>query len=381
MNDYIFYSQDLLDKFSHDKLDTSNLFNSKNSLDQWVSNKLVNYSSKENMRLIVSSYELVDTMHQAGANREVIFNRYKGIRSQPTERLIKYRDGVDMNENFDKAKYSIKNSMQKTPDPWRKNLDNHMHLLLYKASKKIKNSDPLYKTRNFKTKSFYTTWSAYIHHKREITILESNSLYEGVSNGGIPEVSMEPNMEFYQELKVYWSNYKENVMKFTEISKKYEVNTNIDLLEVQFKNYFSDFEEAVDICIKAVEIQEDGKEDAEFNNEILRKLIYYEEEVKSWVGWYSSIFNKQNRNRTFALDFWVEEAFTAGKAEKLKFPGIVIYNTLKYPQIGLVVVKDKISNKDKIMLYSSYDSIDFLMELKEKIYFEDVAKKIAERDV
>jgi hypothetical protein len=52
---------------------------------------------------------------------------------------------------------------------------------------------------------------------------------------------------------------------------------------------------------------------------------------------------------------------------------------MKFPDIGILIKKDHEGN-EKLLLYSSYAAFEFLKPFTEKIKFDDITKKIVERN-
>jgi hypothetical protein len=295
--------------------------------------------------------------------------------------LVEFRDGVDMLENFEMAKYSIKDSMTKFPDNWRKNIRNHYHYLLYKSSRRIKNyhKDPLYTTMRTKEKNFSTVWGALTHFKYDISILSRN-VDNSVQKGDIPELVLEPNMEFYKELKRFFTQFTEKFVHFIEYSEKF-LKVNFRFLRALFKPIIEDMQEAIDICIKGIELQESGKLDS-FEKNILRKALHYDmEEVgDKWLGWYTKLFAKDDNTNLFNLEILLSKIYTAPPVDKLKFNGSIMYHAMRFPVMGVLVKQDPFEKKEKLLLFAAYGAKEINKPFDRQIKFDDVAKSIIDRE-
>jgi hypothetical protein len=113
--------------------------------------------------------------------------------------------------------------------------------------------------------------------------------------------------------------------------------------------------------------------------DLLRKLIYYDKESSSWQGWYARLFERSGPNSIFSYDIWIKKLIASPPNDKINFQGGIIYNTLRFPQIGFVVVKDKFEKQYKLMLYVTYDAREVYKKFEERIGFKDVWQSILDR--
>lgn len=384
LSDYLFYSQESFDRFRSDKEDTSFLFNKGQSLEDWVLNKLIEVK-QEGPRLIASSFELIDAMHHAGTYRPLVFNRYKGQKTfGEREQFMKFRDAIDIQENFEKAKYSIKRSMENEPQNWRKNLQFHNHYLLYKLTRRIKHSqDSIYKGGIFKESSFYTAWGAYVHFKRQIQLMTVKlpALPPKVSDPslmGIPEVVIEPHLEFYKELENYWNSFKGKINQFVN-QGEYMMEINYKDIKAEINHSFDPMTHAIQFLIKAIKLQETGQMTNEFRNS-LKNLIYYDEHMK-WTGWYANLFdNMAHPEDIFNYDIWINNSGVFPAAKSFEFEGASLFNIMRMPNLGIITLEDQYEKTKKIMLFAKYNVKEVLLPITMEPNVEQMSQDVLDRD-
>jgi hypothetical protein len=384
LSDYIFYSQESYDRFRSDKEDTSFLFNKGQSLEDWVLNKLIEVK-EEGAKLIASSYELIDAMHHAGTYRPLVFNRYKGQKTfGEREQMMKFRDAVDIQENFEKAKYSIKRSMENEPQNWRKNLQFHNHYLLYKSTRRIKHSqDPIFKSGIYKESNFYTAWGGYVHFKRQIQLMtvklpsESPKVYNSTLVG-IPEVVIEPHLEFYKELENYWNTFKSKINEFVNRGE-YMMEINYQEIKSEINQSFDPMTNALTMIIKGIKLQETGQMTDEFRDS-LKNIIYYDENLK-WTGWYANLFdNVAHPESIFNYDVWILNAGHFPAAKNLEFEGAALFNIMRMPNLGLITLEDQYEKTRKLMLFAKYNVKEVLLPIEMKPDVEQMSQDVLDRE-
>jgi hypothetical protein len=425
MNDMFFFSHEQFEKFRNEKEDTSSLFGRSNNLEIWTTNKLIDIK-KEGPRLVTSTWEIMDIMHHAGSFRQWVLNRYKGKETFRGEKFMPFRDALDITENFEKAKYSVKRSMEKEPDKWRQNIKNHFHYLLFKLTRKIKHSsDPLFKSHIMKESIFYTQLGAYIHNRRQIRLLTysvSKDFYiyrkqdpnkprdktneellieelieidepkreeplvneedllikerekEIMKNAKFPEVILEPHLEFYREMENLWNNYRNNVGQFIQTCE-YFMKINYETISNDIQNIFSKMNYALEILIKGIKLQETGKMD-DFTKEEIKNIIKYNVETGKWTGWYVDLHDS---NKMFILDLWLLNLGSFPENNQIKFQGSNLFNTQKFPLIAIAVIEDSYEKVKKLVLTPKYNAEEFYTPSDAKADLEKLNDIILEK--
>ena len=374
-SDYILYSKEAVEKLSMLRQHTSFLFTGPYNIEDWTINKLLDFTEKK-QRFIINSLEIPTVIHQCKIYKKYLFEKYEGKTHNQYDRNLPLRDGVDIKENFEKAKYSIKHSMQKNASSWRRNLLNNFHLLLFKSSRgKIKSNDPLFKSPHYQEKVFHTAYAGLIHFKQEYEIL-NRIITSPNQTGDIPEVVLEPNLEFYEEMTKFFDIYKNRVSTFILMAENY-LRLNYGSIRSSLVDKFNDIDSVITFIKKNINLQEKGLLTSDDKKE-LTKIIYFDKIVKKWDGWYLKLFPKDNKN-LFTYKVYTSRVYTANPIDKFHFNGAIIYNGMKFPDIGILVKKDS-ENNEKLLLYSSYSGFEFIKPMTEKIKFDDVYKNIMERN-
>lgn len=299
------------------------------------------------------------------------------------EELVPLRDGIDLTEYFEKAKYSIKDSMNDHPENWRKNILNHMHYILYKSSRRIKLSDPVYRTPYYKQKNFFTAYSGLVHFKREFAIMKSIPKVKKVK-GGLVDVVMEPNIGFYEEILELYTNYKNllNELKTfaaQELLLNAPTNSN---LRFSFVNARSLYQHAIDVTemlLDAIKKQESGKMDEETKNN-LKELVSFNDQYNSWIGWYVKFLNQNSHEDIFSFYSWGSKIHASPPIEDKQFNGAVFYNYMNFPLIGLIVKEDKFTKKRKLLLHSSYYAKESIKRFAPKVNFSEEVEALENRE-
>jgi hypothetical protein len=378
--DYIVYSKEALDHMRYTRMHTSYVFTQQYNIEDWVINKLVDYRKDKN-RFMIHPYEVTSCIHQPSIFKQFIFNRYEGKKSWQNEQLLPLRDEIDIRENFEKAKYTIKDSMKKDPSKWRNNLLNHYHLLLFRATRRIKISDdPLFKTPWYKEKMFNTAFAGFTHLKSDIDIVNRVISVGAGKEGNFPEVVLEPNYEFYNELYLFFSAFKEQLMQYLVMSEPY-LKLNYKLIKAIYKRHSEDMTYAIQLCQKLAPLQNKGKLTDEQKEE-LKQLIYYNADASAYDGWYYRLFSKGDEKDKyyFSYNVYITRVQTALPVDRFSFAGAMIYAGTKFPDIGVLVKQDPHEKKEKLLLYSAYSGFEFIKRFTEKVTFEDIRASVMKRE-
>ena len=377
LNDNFFYNKNMLDAFRIERELSTYVFTYPFDVEEWVKNKLLVYSPNQ-LRIMMSSYEITSTIHHASAFKQLIFNRYKGIKTFEGETFIPLRDKVDLTENFEKTKYSIKDLMKDHPEKWRKSVTSHMHLILYQSSRKIKSYDPVFKEPAYYEKLFFTAYSAYIHFKREFALMKSQ--FEVKKNTGeIPEVVIEPNLKFYEEILELAKNYKNFFEDLSKFSENGLASQDMKFTFVNVKAILTQLTDVTEMLIDGIERQESGRMTKE-TKENLKDIITYNKEYEAYMGWYVRLLDQNSQKTVFDFYAWAARVHTAPPIEDQQFSGAMFYNHLNYPIIGLIVKQDKFEKKEKLLLFTCYSAKEITKRFDPKLNFDEEIKAISERE-
>jgi hypothetical protein len=375
--DIIVYSQEALDYMQAIRQHTSFLFTGPYNIEEWTINKLLDFRSDKN-RFLFHSVELPSAIHQCKIYKDYIFSRYAGQKIH-YDRDLPLRDGIDVRENFEKAKFTIKTSFKKEPQNWRKNIINHMHLLLYKATRRIKKSDdPLFKSPSYYQKNFNTAYAGLIHFKQETEIM-NRVISSSKVDGEFADVVFEPNLEFYTEMNRFFSIYQQKIIQFFNYSEIY-LQINYEMVKSVLSNTFDDLTYAIDIISKFIPLQEKGNSTEKQKKEI-HQLFFFNKDINQWDGWYYKLLNKGEKANKYPFSYpvYISRVYTATPLERFHFNGAILYTGMKFSDIGILIKKDHEGN-EKLLLYSAYSGFEFIKTFTEKIKFDDVTKNVVERN-
>ena len=274
--------------------------------------------------------------------------------------------------------------MNDHPENWRKSIFNNLHLLLYKATRKIKGSDPVYKMPFYKQKNFFTAYGGYIHAKREFAIMRSKPEVKKVT-GKFADVVVEPNLGFYEEVLEIFSNYKNifaDLKNFAEVKFNMSKNPAYSNLKFSFVNsngIVKHIVEVTEMLIDAINKQESGKMDEDTKN-VLFDIVGYNKNYNAWMGWYTKLLDANDQEDVFNFFSWSAKVVTAPPIEDKNFIGAMIYTNLHHSHIGLIVKEDKFIKQRKLLIYPCYNAKETIKKFDPKIDFDAEIDKISSRD-
>lgn len=274
--------------------------------------------------------------------------------------------------------------MNDHPENWRKSVFNHLHLILYKASRRIKRSDPVYKMPFYKQKNFFTAYGGYVHAKREFAIMKSMTEVKKTV-GKFADVVIEPKISFYEEVLELFNNYKNlfnDLNKFAE--KKFNMSKNPAYSNLKFSFVNSNgiikhVVEVTEMLIDAINKQESGKMDEETKN-VLSDIISFNKNYNAWMGWYTKLLDPNEQEEIFNFYSWSAKVVTAPPVEDVNFIGAMIYTNLHFPHIGLIVKEDKFIKQRKLLIYPAYNVKEAIKKFDPSIDFDPEIEKINNRD-
>ena len=108
MNNITFMNPKEKEDFLKERNSYTRLFSYPYLLEEFMNYKLLN---REKFRYFSSYFEYVDIIHHGELMENVIFNRFKGIKSEGG-RLLQFRDKVDMSKVFNYTKKEVQKSMK-----------------------------------------------------------------------------------------------------------------------------------------------------------------------------------------------------------------------------------------------------------------------------
>jgi hypothetical protein len=385
LNDNFLYTNEEAEAIKMEREFSSGIFDQFYDTEDWVKNKLLIYE-KSRLRTVMYSYEIPLAIHQTVLFKNYIYAKYQGYTDKETDPIMPLRDGIDLRKVMEGTRYSIKDLLVFSPEKFRLCIKNGIHLLLYKASRRIKSSDPVFDKDYYRQKNFNIAYAGYVDYKRDFAILIHKPEVKK-KEGGFADVVVEPNTEFYNEMLELTKNYRkvfDDLQKFGIEKmgiKKDPIFSTLNYHYSVLKGYFTHLEDCIKMLLMVIKKQENGVElDSELK-ETLFNIIKYEQKYNTWTGWYVKLLNPNDHSNIFNFYSWSTRTVIAESNFDLKFNGCLIYVNTHFPLIGLIVKEDKLTQKRKLLLYSSFHMKETikLYDLK-NLNFDDEMERVSKRE-
>ena len=288
-------------------------------------------------------------------------------------KMLKFRDGVNMENEFNEAKEKIDKSMIYEKEKWEHSYKNSFNYLL----NIIGSSNQIYENNPWEeSKIFNTLIGSYIHFDKDFLLYSQLTLIEDGENGKLIDVYFEENIPFYEELK-----------KITLIFKKYSIdiintikNESIkEELEKYTENKLNKLFIAYENILKGIKYQNDNSKEEE-RIKIIDKLFYYNKENKKYEGWYVDLYKINNDTEIdYNLNIYVNNYYVSNPIKELNFDGSIIFGAMNYPQYGVIAIKDKINKIKKLYIFSFYSGNEYPHSLTDEIDFNSLKRLIIKR--
>ena len=381
MSNYTFYNEKEEIEFNNQKNSKVSLFSYPYHIEQWINYKLLNINKK---RLIPSLYEYISIVHNGNKMKNLIMNRYLYLSKNNTKnnknKMIKFRDGINMEKEFNEVKNIIDKSIKEEGKKWDNSYENSFNYLLniIGHSKdeifKIDNEKNKLKKSGFEGKIFNTLIGSYIHFKKDILLFEQLTNFTFSENGTLVDVYFENNILFYEKIKeftIILKNYTIQILKnMNNIEKRKNLSSYV---ETQLNKLFNAYEN----IIKVIYYQK-GNRDSIEKNKIIKSLFYYNIEKKEYDGWYTNLYNINNKNnynlKIYAYNYHISEPIN-----ELNFKGSIIFGAMNYPEFGLIGIDDKFKKTKKLYLMSYYSGNEYPHGWSEEIDFDSLKRLIIRR--
>ena len=337
------------------------LFSYSLSIEDWVNNKMVNI---EKGRLYPSIVEYIDIVYDGKIARNTLLSRFNA--KEVSDRIYLYRDGIDMTEDLDHAKEFMEQSLKEEKDNWINSYENSFNYLLYIIGHSANEND-----RNELIKSFNTILGSYVHFKKEILLIQQYANITYAKYGFIPDIHFENNTIFYNEIKLVTHKYKDQLFNIidelgdNDLKKKMKgiVNSKLNVLF-----------EAYDYILK---ILNNGDEKERQN--IIKEAFYFDRKSHQYQGWYVELYKNDYGKTVYDLDIYATNFYISNPIKQINFGGVVIYESMTYPEYGLTAINDEGKNKKKIYLFSTYNGNEYPRYYTEKIDFKGLQESIVSR--
>ena len=338
-----------------------NLFSYSLSIEDWVNNKMINM---EKGRLYPSIVEYIDIVYDGKIARNTLLSRFNA--KEVSDRIYLYRDGINMTEDLDHAKEFVEQSLNEEKDNWINSYENSFNYLLYIIGHSANEND-----RNELIKSFNTILGSYIHFKKEILLIQQYTNITYAKEGFIPEIHFENNTRFYIEIKLVTQKYREQIF---DIINELEDNNLKKRMKGIANSKLKVLFEAYDNILKIL-----NNADEKDRQNIINDAFYYDRKSRQYQGWYVELYKNDYGKTVYDLDIYATNFYISTPIRQINFGGVVVYETMTYPEYGLTAINDVDKNKKKIYLFSTYNGNEYPRHYSEKIDFKGLQESIISR--
>ena len=352
MSNYHFYNEKEEVEFNNQKNSKLSLFSYSYEIEEWINYKLINIEKK---RLFPSFYEYITVVHNGNKMNDLIKNRYnfgKNNTKKNKNKMIKFRDGVNMENEFNEIKGIIDKSLKEDKNIWINSYKNSFNYLLNfighsKDDIKMNKMDKF----GFESKIFNTLIGSYIHFKKDILLFEQLTEFEFSENGTFIDIYFEDNMQFYEELN-----------KITTIFKNYSMNLIKNIEDLQIRNNLTTFIDTklnrlfttYNNIIKMIQFQKENIYNEE-RRTIMKNIFYYNNKNKNYEGWYVDLYKMGYEDKiNYNLNIYAYNYYISKPIKELDFKGAIIFGAMNYPEFGLISIKDKYNKENKLFILSFY---------------------------
>ena len=338
-----------------------NLFSYSLSIEDWVNNKMINM---EKGRLYPSIVEYIDIVYDGKIARNTLLSRFNA--KEVSDRIYLYRDGINMTEDLDHAKEFVEQSLNEEKDNWINSYENSFNYLLYIIGHSANEND-----RNELIKSFNTILGSYIHFKKEILLIQQYTNITYAKEGFIPEIHFENNTRFYSEIKLVTQKYREQIF---DIINELEDNNLKKRMKGIANSKLKVLFEAYDNILKIL-----NNADEKDRQNIINDAFYYDRKSRQYQGWYVELYKNDYGKTVYDLDIYATNFYISTPIRQINFGGVVVYETMTYPEYGLTAINGVDKNKKKMYLFSTYNGNEYPRHYSEKIDFKGLQESIISR--
>ena len=288
--------------------------------------------------------------------------------------MLKFRDGINMEKEFNEIKDILNKSMINDKKIWENSYENSFNYLL----NIIGHSNDKNNNNNswIESKIFNTLIGSYIHFKKDMLLFDQGTIIGEGDNGTLIDVYFEENIEFYEELNKTTSIFKEYSMNIINQIQNQTIKNELEnITQIKLGRLFTSYENIV----KAIKYQNDINQNEE-RKKIIDKLFYYSKEKKIYEGWYVDLYKIKNDTEIkFYLDMFVYNYHVSQPITELNFNGSIVFGAMNFPEYGVIGVKDKINKTMKLYLLSFYSGNEYPHALTDDIDFKSLKKLIIYR--
>ena len=350
------------------------LFSYSYNIKDWINYKLLNINKK---RLFPSFYEYITLVHNGNKMKKIILNRYnytKGQNKSKEFKMLKFRDGINMEKEFNEIKDIINQSMLNDKDIWENSYENSFNYLLNMIGHSNDKSN--YNNSWLESKIFNTLIGSYIHFKKDILLFDQGAIIGESENGSLIDVYIEDNIEFYSELNNITLIFKKYSLNIINQIQNETIKNNLEnIILIKLERLFKSYE----YIIKLIKLQNDINQEQE-RKKIINKLFYYNKEKKAYEGWYVDLYKIKNDTEiNYGLNIYAYNYHVSQPIKELNFNGSIIFGAMNFPEYGVIGIKDKINKTIKLYMLSFYSGNEYPHALTDEIDFKSLKKLIIYR--
>ena len=351
------------------------LFSYSYNIKDWINYKLLDINKR---RLYPSFYEYITLVHNGNKMKKIIFNRYNYTKNKNKTKeynMLKFRDGINMEKEFNEIKDSLNHSMINDRDIWENSYENSFNYLLNIIGHSNDNNENINNSW-IESKIYNTLIGSYIHFKKDILIFEQGTIIQEGDNGALIDVFFEDNTEFYQELNkitLIFKNYSMNIINQIQNQTLKSELEKITLIKLN--RLFTSYENILNI----IKYQNDINKEKERKN-LINKFLYYNKEKKAYEGWYVDLYKIKNDTEiNYYLNIYAYNYHVSQPIKELKFNGAIVFGAMNYPEFGVIGIKDKINKTMKLYITSFYSGNEYPHALTDEIDFKSLKRLIVNR--
>ena len=352
------------------------LFSYSYNIKDLINFKLLNINKG---RLFPSFYEYISLVHNGEKINKLIMNRYNYTinKTKSSEsKMLKFRDGINMEKEFNEIKETLNQSMNNEKEKWENSYENSFNYLL----NKIGHSQDKFNEKNIwiESRIFNSLIGSYIHFKKDIFLFNYTGIIEGDEEGKLIDVYFEDNIEFYEELKNISLIFKKNSLNIIEQIQEQAIKNELKLyIEQKLNKLFIAYEN----IMKSIRYQIDFNKDNENERrKIIENLFYYNKEKKIYEGWYVDLYKIKNDTQPdINLKMYAYNYHVSKPIKELNFNGSIVFGAMNFPEYGVIGIKDKINKTMKLYILSFYSGNEYPHSLTNEIDFNSLKKLILKR--
>ena len=351
------------------------LFSYSYNIKDWINYKLLDINKR---RLYPSFYEYITLVHNGNKMKKIIFNRYNYTKNKNKTKeynMLKFRDGINMEKEFNEIKDSLNHSMINDRDIWENSYENSFNYLLNIIGHSNDNNENINNSW-IESKIYNTLIGSYIHFKKDILIFEQGTIIQEGDNGALIDVYFEDNTEFYQELNkitLIFKNYSMNIINQIQNQTLKSELEKITLIKLN--RLFTSYENILNI----IKYKNDINKEKERKN-LINKFFYYNKEKKAYEGWYVDLYKIKNDTEiNYYLNIYAYNYHVSQPIKELKFNGAIVFGAMNYPEFGVIGIKDKINKTMKLYITSFYSGNEYPHALTDEIDFKSLKRLIVNR--